>query len=227
MHVLGHSGEMGAEAKMQAGIARRAKIGDHASNMKAKLLLGMLAAAAALGLTSCPETSVPRDFGAKPLKLKGGDWSGTWRGAGGDDDFRLEIKDAAAGQITVFTTDKEKKTENTMEFFVRQIGAKGGEGLVFLTSFDKPGAARGSLSLATQPEKGVFHIWGLRHDVVESAVKSGELKGELKPVKEKGAEKPHNHCLLAADAANYAKLTDAKFWEWTKPGTFIRQGKGR
>jgi len=58
--------------------------------MKTKLLLGLLATAALFGLTSCPETSVPRDFGAKPLKLKSDDWAGTWRNVGDDDDLRSQ-----------------------------------------------------------------------------------------------------------------------------------------
>lgn len=190
--------------------------------MKTKLLLGMLAM---LGLTSCPETSVPRDFGAKPLKLKSDEWAGTWRNVGDDDDFRFKIKDEVAGQITVFTTDEEKKTEDMMEIIIHKIGAKADEDLAFLTFFDKPGEPRGSLHLMTVPDEGVFRLWNLRHDVIEAAIKSGELKGELKSVKEKGDDKPHNHGLLAADAANYAKLSDPKFWEWTKPDTFIRQGK--
>lgn len=195
--------------------------------MKSKLFLGMLAIVAMLGLTSCPETSVPRDFGAKPLKLKSDDWAGIWRNVGDDDDdsFSLEIKNATAGQIDVVTTDKEKKTEDTMEIIIHKIGAKTDEDLAFLTVFDKPGEPRGSLHLISVPDEGVFHLWGLRDDVIESAIKSGELKGELKSVKEKGDDKSHNHALLAADAANYAKLTDPKFWEWTKPDTFIRQGK--
>ena len=50
----------------------------------------------------------------------------------------------------------------------------------------------------------------------------GELSGKLIPVAEQGNEKAHNHTQLAADKVNYEKLTQPKFWEWTKPATMVR-----
>ncbi len=195
--------------------------------MKSKLFLGVLVIGIMLGLTSCPETSVPRDFGAKPLKLKNDDWSGVWSNAGDRDDFRFEIKNAAEGQMMLMSPNPEKKTEEAMEILAHEIGVKAGEGLIFLTVFEKPGDMRGTLHLMSVPNEGIFHIWSIQNEVIEAAIKTGELKGELKSVKEKGDDKSHNHGLLAATAANYAKLTDPKFWEWTKPETFVRQGKSK
>ena len=190
--------------------------------MKTLRLAPLFAILLMLGLTACPETSVPRNFGGKTLKLKTGDWQGTWRAAGDDDDLRFVVKDAATGQITVMINDDEKKTEEVVEIVMHETGVKEGGGLAFLLSFEKPGDEQGSLTLVTVPKKGVFHSWGLRNDAVEAAVKSGELKGTLKQVKEKNDEKPHNHAQLAADPANYAKLLDGKYWEWTSPTTYIR-----
>jgi hypothetical protein len=189
--------------------------------MRRASLASLLNILVILGLTSCPETKVPREFGGKPLKLQSREWEGVWREAGSDEDLRFVVQDAAAGQITVFVYDKEKKTETAVEALAHEAPEKG-EKLIFLTTFDEPGVAWGSINLVSAPEKGVLHSWNLRHDVVEAAVKSGELAGRLKPVKEEGDQKPHNHTQLSADPANYKKLTDARYWEWTKPSTLVR-----
>lgn len=179
-------------------------------------------------LTACPQTDVPRSFGAAPLKLNRSDWEGRWRDATDDGTLLFTVTDAAKGALTILPSDSEQKKEPPIEALVREAGkTKDGETLAFMITFDKSGAERGSLSLITVPEKGrdkgSFHLWGLRHDAIEEAVKAGELKGEIKSVKEKDDEKPHNHTELAADASNYVKLIDPKYWEWTKPSTFIRQ----
>jgi hypothetical protein len=196
--------------------------------MNTKLLLAVLASALMLGLTSCPETSVPRDFGAKPVKLKAEEWAGSWRPAGEDESFQFVIKDASKGLLNIVLFNKEKKTEEIIEAQVRQTNQTDEGRLFFFTTFDKPNSAMGSLNLITKPEKDVFHLWNLNHGEVEAAIKRGELKGSLEPVTEKdeqGREKTHNHSRLSADASNYEKLTDSKFWEWSNPTAYERARK--
>lgn len=178
-----------------------------------------------LGLTACPQTSVQRDFGGMPLGLKIGDWQGVWQIVGEEDDFRFVVKDAAAGLITAQDTEKKKdgKEEEPVELLIRETGAKEDGDRAFMIVLSEPGGDRGSLNLISKPEKNTFHSWNLKHDIVEAAVKSGELKGEIKEVKDKGDQKPHNHTSLNSDPANYEKLMDPKFWEWTKPDTFTRR----
>lgn len=178
-----------------------------------------------LGLTACPQTSVPRNFGGKPLALKAEDWQGTWRIAGDDEDLQFTVKDAAKGLIIVVAEEAEKKKdkEEPIEIVMHETGAKEDGARAFMIVLSEPGGDRGSVSLITKPEKNTFHSWNMRHDVVEAAVKSGELKGEVKEVKEKSDEKPHTHTSLAADQVNYDKLMDSKFWEWMKPDTFVRK----
>lgn len=204
-----------------ASIERLILLGFHLCMKPSRSLL-LLAPLLMFGLASCPETTVPRDFGTAPLKLNRGEWEGTWQEAGGGDALRFEVRDAAQGQITVHVPDKEKKTEEAVEVFLHETGAQGHEELAFFTSLSEAGSAWGSLSLASRPKDGVFHLWSLRHPEVEAAVKSGELAGRLKSAKEKGDEKPHNHTELSADPSNYPKVIQARFWEWTKPATYVR-----
>ena len=196
--------------------------------MKKLQLAPAMAVLMMLGLTACPQTSVPRNFGAKPLALKTEDWQGTWQIAGENDDLRFVVKDAAAGQITVLEPDAEKKKDKDepVEIVIRETGAKEDGARAFMIVMSEPGGDRGSLNLITVANKGTFHSWNMKHDVVEAAVKSGELKGEVKEVQDKGDQKPHNHTSLHADPANYDKLMDPKYWDWSEPGTFVRkQGK--
>lgn len=176
--------------------------------------------AVALVLCSCPETQVPKNFGAQPLKLKAADWEGFWSEPGDKDGMEFVITNAAQGEFTA----KEKKEQ--IRAVVREI-SKGEEGkdLAFLIHFDKDATEFGSFNLIRRPEKGAFCLWNLNHEVVEAAVKSGELKGELKPVKKTDKEDAHNHVRLAADPTNYTKLLGAKYWDWTQPGFFVRTRK--
>lgn len=192
------------------------------------LFRSSLAGLCALILSACPQTDVPRNFGTGPVTLMAADWQGRWRESTDDDSLLFTVTDAAKGALTILPSDSEAKKEPPIEVLIREAGkTKDGETLAFMLTFEKPGNERGSLNLITVPDKerdkGSFHLWGIQHDVIEKAVQSGELKGEIKSVKEKDDEKPHNHTELAADASNYAKLIDPKYWEWTKPSTFIRQ----
>lgn len=193
------------------------------------LLRSSLVVVSLLLLTACPQTDVPRSFGAAPLKLERADWEGNWREATDDENLAFTVTDADKGALAILPSDsaEKKEKEPPIEALIREAGkTKDGETLAFMITFDKAEPERGSLSLITVPnkerDKGSFHLWGLRHDAIEAAVKSGELKGEIKSVKEKSDEKPHNHTELAAETSNYAKLIDPKYWEWTKPSTFSR-----
>lgn len=101
-------------------------------------------------------------------------------------------------------------------------GGDKGKNLAFLIHFDKNNEAFGPIDLIRRPEKGVFHLWNPKHDIIEAAVKTGELKGELIKVPKTKDEAEHNHTRLVADPANYEKLLDPKFWEWTKPDVYVR-----
>ena len=177
----------------------------------------LLAVAIALTLCSCPETQVPRDFGTSPLKLKTDEWEGTWSEPGSNEKLVFTVTSADQGELTV------KDKNNPILVAVRQItNSDSSKDLAFLIHFDKEKADFGSVNLIRRPEKGVFCLWGLKNDVVEEAVRSGELKGELKAVKKTDNEAEHSHVRLAADSANYDKLMDARYWNWTEPGFFIR-----
>lgn len=176
-----------------------------------------------LGLTSCPETKVPRTFGDKPLKLQRADWEGTWRTAGSDDELRIEVADASAGRLLIHWQDQDKKHQETIEALLRDTGAPDSDGLAYMITLGNAGDAWGSVNLVRVPDKGVFHSWNLRHEAVESAVKNGELTGRLKSVREKNDDKPHNHTELSADPANSPKLVEGRFWHWTAPSTHVKQ----
>jgi hypothetical protein len=189
--------------------------------MKTIRLAPLFAVLMMFGLTACPQTSVPRNFGGKPIALKPEEWQGTWRIAGDEDDLNFVVKSAATGSIAILMKDKKKKTEETVEIAIRETGTKEDGGRAFMLSMG--GDEQWSLNLITLAEKGVFHSWNLQHDAVASAVKSGALKGEIKEVKDKPDEKPHSHTTLFADPSNYEALMDAKFWEWKDPTTFVRK----
>lgn len=191
--------------------------------MKLHLLPLAVGIAATLMLSSCPETTVTRDFGAKPMKLDPADWNGHWRSAGDDSSFEMKVKEATKGTLTATFREKDAKTGkdkvDTFELVVREAG--GDDKLCFLTHFDQPGAARGPLSLMTVPKKSVFILWHPDHDAVRAAVRKGELKGELVQDKEE-KEKNREHSALSADPSNYKLLRQSRFWMWTEPETFER-----
>jgi len=171
--------------------------------MKTKQILFPLALAAMLVLTSCPETMVPRDFGTRPLKLKAEDWNGVWRDPAEADGMTFTVTDAAKGQFTVTFPEKDGKKEEPLKVVVNEVnGGDKEKDLAFLVHFDKINEAFGPIDLIRRPEKGVFHLWNPKHDVIEAAVKSGELKGELVKVPKTKDEAEHNHTRLSADRGN-------------------------
>lgn len=193
--------------------------------MKTKHLFPWLAVVALLSLTACPETKVPRSFGSKPVHLKTDEWNGTWRSAGESEGMNFTVTNAAKGELTITFSDKDKKEEPLVAVVSEVASGEEAKDMAFLIHFEGNEKEVGPFNLIRRTEKGVFYLWGPKHDAIEAAVKSGELKGELIKVEKTKDEAEHNHTKLAADAMNYTKLLDPKFWEWNKPEAFVRSKK--
>lgn len=178
--------------------------------MKQSLLRFCACVLLACGLTSCPETTVEDDFGLKPVELETGDWSGDWTPVDDDDILQFVITDARQGLILM--TEPGKKDAEPVEFKLRRASADDKVELFFAVvreRKEKKGGA--SLFLMREPEKGVLITWSIDHEAVAAAIRAGQLKGTVKPDKD-GA---HSH--LDSDPANYAKLLEPQFWNWTEP----------
>lgn len=192
--------------------------------MKSKVFVLALTVATVAGLTGCPETKVPRDFGMRPLKLKAEEWNGVWRDPTDAEGMTFTVTDAAKGEFTITFAAQDKKEPEVMMAVVNELnGGDKEQKLAFLVHFDKDGDAHGDFNLIRRPEKGVFQAWNPKHDAIEAAIKSGELKGELTKVPKTKDEEEHNHTRLAADHANYVKLLEPRFWKWLEPETFVKQ----
>lgn len=174
-----------------------------------------------LGLTACPETSAPRDFGVKPATLTP-DWEGDWSELGSPDESgHFAIKQADQGLLSISTVDKDKK-EQVFEAVVRQASAEKNSKLFFVTWFDKPGDKLGSVNLMAKGDADRFYIWHPRHEAIAAAVTAGRLKGKV--TKEPNSSDPHTE--LEAVDSNYSTLTAPEFWDWTAPaGYFKHKGK--
>ncbi len=183
--------------------------------MKTKLLTQLSAIVLALTLSSCPETTVPKDFGPAPQKLDKAEWDGTWTEAGkpAEDGVVFKVTDSAGGVFEARGTGKDDKPEIA---HVRSTGAD--DRLCFLISTDRSDGMRGPLHLISCPKENVILLWAPNHDEIARSVKSGEMKGRLV----KGDKEDHQHTELDADAANSAKLLDPRFWDWSKPSVFVR-----
>ncbi|MBX7208469.1 MAG: hypothetical protein K1X78_09175 [Verrucomicrobiaceae bacterium] len=193
--------------------------------MKTKNLALLPAVAVILVLTGCPETNVPRDFGSCPLKLNAEEWNGVWADPADGEGMTFKVVDAAKGQLTITFPAKANKEPEVLQVVINEVnGGETEKKLAFFIHFDKTAAAAGlgPFNLIRRPENGVLRLWNLRHDVIEAAVKSGELKGTLTKVPKTKDEAEHQHAQLAADPANYQRIVDAKFWDWTDPGVFVR-----
>ncbi len=185
--------------------------------MKKKLALLLAAITTTACLTSCPETTVPRQFGLKPAPLKATVWEGNWAAIdSADETIRFSIKEAGEGVLTVTEPPKDGKPGNTMEVYVRPQSRAKDSHLYFLSYFDKPADQSGDLSLITKSDDHFFYLWHPNHEAVEKAVASGKLKGSVTKTKD-GA-----HSALAADPANYSVLGSPEFWDWSKPQAFFR-----
>ncbi len=184
-----------------------------------KILLRSLAAALfACVLTACPETTVNEDFGLKPAVLKAADWNGAWTPVDDDDAVQFAVTNAAQGLLVL--TEPGKKDAKPIEFHIRRATSDSKIKLCFAVAQErdakKSGAA--SLFLMRTAEDGVLYTWLINHDAVAAAIKSGQLKGTVKPDKD-GA---HSH--LDSTPANYEKLLEPQFWNWSEP-TCLKRAK--
>ncbi len=186
--------------------------------MKQKLLLLAAAISTTFGLTSCPETNVPRQFGLKPSPLKQAAWEGNWAGLGSPGEkVHFSVKQGSEGLLTVTEPAKDGKPPTTMEVYVRPQSRTKDSHLYFLSYFDRPGDKEGPVSLISKADDDYhFYLWHPNHEAIKKAVASGRLKGTLSKTKD-GA-----HSSLAADLLNYNVLGSPEFWDWNKPEAFIR-----
>lgn len=169
-------------------------------------------------LSACPETTVNEDFGLKPAVLKAEDWNGSWTPVDDDDVFQLAIVDAAEG--TLLMTEMGEKADKPFEFKVRVASNNDRQKLLFALTQDKgEKTPKTSLHLMREADDGVLLAWNINDSAVEKAIKAGELKGTTQRVK----DDPHNH--LDSDSANYSKLLEPQFWNWTEPMVLKRVKK--
>jgi hypothetical protein len=184
------------------------------------LFRGLAAALLACVLTACPETTVNDDFGLKPAVLKVADWDGTWTPVDEGDDDAVQFTVANAAQGLLVLTEPGKKDAKPIEFRIRRATAESKIKLCFAVAQErdakKPGAA--SLFLMRTAESGVLYTWGINHDAVAAAIRSGQLKGSVK------ADKDGAHSHLDSTAANYEKLLEPQFWSWSEP-TCLKRAK--
>jgi hypothetical protein len=170
-------------------------------------------------LTACPETYVADDFGATALHLKPAEWEGSWHPADDADEvFTFRVRDAGQGMLELQEAKPEDKTKKPEVFTLalRETGTKTDSKLLFAILKDATKTENGKLHLLRRPDDNVFLLWAINQDAVTAALKSGELQGTSKPDK----DGPHN--TLATDYANYPKLLDPKFWNWTEPTVMVR-----
>ncbi len=166
-------------------------------------------------LSACPETTVNDDFGLKPVQVDADDWSGTWMPIDDDDTFHFAITDAAQGALRLI--EPGKKDDKPLEFKLHHASPDDDVKLWF--ALVREGAekeAKTQAFLLRRPEKGVTLWWMIDDVAVEKAIKAGQLKGTTKRVK----DDPHNH--LDSDPANYLKLLEPQFWNWSEPSILRR-----
>jgi len=175
------------------------------------LLRGAAVALLACVLTACPETTVNDDFGLKPAMLKAADWNGTWTPV--DDDVAVGFAVTNAEQGVLLLTEPGKKDAKPIEFQIRRATSDSKIKLVFAVAQErdarKPGAA--SLFLMRTAVDGVLYTWSIDHDSVAAAIQSGQLQGIVK----NGKDGPHSH--LESTPANYEKLLEPQYWNWSEP----------
>ncbi|MDB6005798.1 MAG: hypothetical protein JWR15_2785 [Prosthecobacter sp.] len=183
-----------------------------------KTLLRLVAAVLiACGLTACPETTVNDDFGLKPAVLQATDWNGGWTAVDDDDVLQFAVTDAAQGVVVM--TEPGKKDDKPVEFRIRRASADQKVKLYFAIAHERGEKTLGaSIFLMREADDGVLFTWSINHDVVAKAIQAGQLQGKVKFEK----DDPHNH--LDSTAANYAKLLEPQFWNWSEP-TCLKRGK--
>lgn len=194
--------------------------------MKPRLLRLLACIGLAAMLSSCPETTVGPDFGLQAATLKAEYWNGTYEVAGDDDVFKVEVSDAAKGQLTlteVPADEKKDKHEPLLLTLRRASLEKDDEDLHFATLIEEGKKTENlPLYLVETKSKDDILLWGVNQKAVEAAIKAGTLKGSLKV-----PDKDGPHCHLDSDPANYAQLVQPQFWQWREPAALVRQKKPR
>lgn len=175
------------------------------------LLRSLVAVLLACVLTACPETTVNDDFGLKPVVLKEGDWNGTWVPADDDDAVHFAVFSAAQGILVM--TEPGKKDAKSIEFIIRRASADSKVRLCFAIAHERDAKNPGGsfLFLMREADDGVLYTWSINHDAVAAAIKDGQIQGSVKS----GKDGAHSH--LESTPANYSKLLEPQFWNWSEP----------
>lgn len=179
---------------------------------------------AVLALAGCPETNVGPNFGYKPLALKPAEWNGIWKAFHDADALKFRVSDAENGRITITEVPgpKAKKSsgDKPMIMTLRLASTKKEDGLYFVTIADKGEASQPlTPGLVRRIDNNSFVFWTINNEAVAEAIKTGELKGKVKP------DKNGAHSRLDSDPANYRLLAQPRFWIWMSPTMLARQGK--
>ncbi len=169
-------------------------------------------------LTACPETTVNDDFGLKPFVLETDDWNGAWQPLDDEDVIRFTVIDAAQGILRM--TEPGDKKDEPHDFKLRRASADDKVKLCFALVREKDAAPSATqIHLMRVPQEGALLAWIINDEAVEAAIKAGQLQGTTKRVK----NDPHNH--LDSVPANYTKLLEPQFWNWSEPSVLKRANK--
>jgi len=179
---------------------------------------------ALLALTGCPETSVGPDFGYKFPVLSPSDWNGVWKASNDDTASRFQVSDAKHGQITITSVPGSKTKKSGDEkpaLLTLHVASTKKNGNLYFATIVESGDRSDKLTpfLVHRLDKDSFVFWTINNGAVEKAIKSGKLKGRVKPDKD-GA-----HSRLNSDPENYSVLAQPQFWDWTNPTLMNRQKK--
>jgi hypothetical protein len=182
------------------------------------LLRGFAVALLACVLTACPETTVNDDFGLKPAILKPADWNGTWTPVDDDDAVHFAVTNTEPDLLVL--TEPGKKDAKPIAFHIRRASDDSQIKLCFAVAHERDAKKNGaaSLFLMRTADDGVLYSWNINHDAVAAAIKSGQLQG----IVQTGKDGPHSH--LDSTAANYEKLLEPQFWNWSDP-TCLKRAK--
>jgi hypothetical protein len=195
-----------------------AALGQTTFIMKSLLVRSTAALVLGVVLCSCPETTVPDGFGAGPVQLKPVEWEGTWSPVNEPGEiFAFKVLDAEQGLLELRETSGEGKNEAFTLALRQPVDGKMERGVCFAILKDKKKPA-GGLHLMRVDGKGrSFLLWGINHQVVNAALKAGELKGNVT------TDKDGDHNSLAVEATNSATLLAPRFWNWTEPTIMVRR----
>jgi hypothetical protein len=161
-------------------------------------------------LSACPETTVDENFGLKPLELQPEDWNGLWTPV--DDDEKMKFTIIAPDKGVLRISDPEDKKGKPTDLRLHRASADEKAELFFALMVEQDEReAKNQIMLMRKAEKDILVAWMIDDEAIEAAIKSGDLKGTTRRVK----NDPHNH--LASDPANYPRLLSPQYWQWTEP----------